>query len=53
MGVLAVPDIIDDLVACVEFGISRGVQAAHEVKCLGPVCWASANGAEQLLKRLE
>ena len=53
MGVLAGSDIIDDLVACVEFGISRGVQAAHEVKSLGPICRASANGAEQLLKRLE
>ena len=53
VGVLAGSDIIDDLVACVEFGISRGVQAAHEVKSLGPICRASANGAEQLLKRLE
>lgn len=53
MGVLAGSDIIDDLVARVEFGISCGVQAAHEVKRLGPVRRASANGAEQLLKRLE
>ena len=53
MGVLAGSDIIDDLVARVEFGISRGVQTTHEVKCLCPVRRASANGAEQLLKRLE
>ena len=53
VGVHAGSDIIDDLVACVEFGISRGVQATHEVKRLSPVRRASANGAEQLLKRLE
>ena len=53
VGVCAGPDIVDDLVAGVEFAVARVVETAHEVEGLGLVRRASANGGHQLLKGLE
>ena len=50
MGVCAGPDIVDDLVAGVEFAVARVVEAAHEVEGLGLVRRTSADGGHQLLK---
>ena len=53
MGVCAGSDIVDDLVAGVEFAVARVVETAHEVEGLGFVRRTSANGGHQLLKGLE
>ena len=53
MGVGAGPDIVDDLVAGVEFAVARVVETAHEVEGLGLVRRTSTNGGHQLLKGLE
>ena len=44
VGVCAGPDIVDDLVAGVEFAVARVVEAAHEVERLGLVRRTSTNG---------
>ena len=53
VGVGAGPDIVDDLVARVEFAVARVVETAHEVEGLGLVRRTSADGGHQLLKGLE
>lgn len=53
VGVCAGPDVVDDLVAGVEFAVARVVETAHEVEGLGLVRRTSANGGHQLLKGLE
>ena len=53
MGVRAGPDIVDDLVAGVEFAVARVVEATHEIERLGLVRRTSADGGHQLLKGLE
>ena len=53
VGVCARSDIVDDLVAGVEFAVARVVETAHEVEGLGFVRRTSANCGHQLLKGLE
>ena len=50
VGVCAGSDIVDDLVAGVEFAVACVVETAHEVEGLGLVRRTSTNGGHQLLK---
>ena len=53
VGVCAGPDVVDDLMAGVEFAVARVVETAHEVEGFGLVRRTSANGGHQLLQGLE
>ena len=53
VGVRAGADIVDDLVAGVEFAVARVIETAHEVEGLGFVRRTSADGGYQLLQGLE